>query len=63
MRAGERCSPISRYQGPIIAITSHALKGDRELCIQAGCDAYTSKPIDRQHLLSTIAEYLSKAVD
>ncbi len=51
------------YQGPIIAITSHALKGDRELCIQAGCDAYTSKPIDRQHLLSTIAEYLKKAAD
>lgn len=49
------------YQGPIIAITSHALKGDRERCIEAGCDAYTSKPIDRQHLLRTIAEYLTKA--
>ncbi len=51
------------YPGRIIALTSHALEGDRELCIRAGCDAYTTKPIDRQHLLTTIAQHLAKSKD
>ena len=43
---------------PVLALTSDAMKGDKERILQAGCDGYLTKPIDIQELLKKVAEYL-----
>jgi CheY-like chemotaxis protein len=43
---------------PIIAMTAHAMIGDRERCLQAGMNAYISKPVQLAHLMVTIDQQL-----
>ena len=45
---------------PVIALTAHALPADRERAMEAGCDAYQSKPIDFADLLGKIEQFSGK---
>lgn len=45
------------YQGAVVAITAHALKEDREYCLQVGFDNHVTKPIQRELLIEEVHSY------
>jgi len=44
---------------PVVALTAHAMRGDREKALEAGCDGYISKPINVRELPELIKSYLA----
>jgi CheY-like chemotaxis protein len=53
MKANERTSRV-----PILALTAHAMRGDKDRFLEAGCDGYISKPIDVKTFISSMELYL-----
>ncbi len=56
-KADERLAPV-----PLIATTAQVLVGDRERCLEAGCDDYLPKPLDIRKLREVIKQYTNNSV-
>jgi CheY-like chemotaxis protein/HPt (histidine-containing phosphotransfer) domain-containing protein/anti-sigma regulatory factor (Ser/Thr protein kinase) len=67
LEATRRIRQLERAQGrrrvPIIAMTAHALKGDRERCLEAGMDEYVAKPVRQWQLVRAMQEVLGLPPD
>ena len=53
IKADERTARI-----PVLALTAHAMRGDKDRFLEAGCDGYISKPIDVKTFIASIERYL-----
>lgn len=53
MKADDRTRAV-----PILALTAHAMRGDKDRFLEAGCDGYISKPIDVKTFLTSLGQYL-----
>lgn len=51
----------SGFGGPIVALTADAMHGDMAKCLDSGCNAYLSKPIDTQQLLQVVSKHVGRS--
>ena len=62
LMSGYEATQALRQKGitvPVVALTAHAMQGDKEKCLEAGCDDYVTKPVGQDRLHEVLAKYLS----
>lgn len=55
-----KANPATRHLA-VIGLTAHAMKGDAEAALEAGCDGYIAKPIDTRTFIETLTRFLAPA--
>ncbi|MEM7225786.1 MAG: response regulator [Pseudomonadota bacterium] len=59
LKATQKIKAIEALRNiPVIAVTAHAMRGDRERILESGCDDYLSKPIDEDILFAKLQQFL-----
>ena len=58
LEAARQIRKLARHQPVMIAVTAHALPGDRETCLASGMDHYLAKPYNLNQLLQIVRESL-----
>ena len=53
-----KANPATRHL-TVVGLTSHAMKGDKEIALKAGCDDYLTKPIDTRTFIKTITRFIA----
>ena len=56
--ATQKLRELGYQDVPIVAMTAHAMKGDREMCLEAGMNDYITKPIKRETVFDMIEKYV-----
>jgi len=55
-----KADPATRYL-TIVGLSAHAMKGDEEIALKAGCDGYLTKPIDTRTFVATVKNFIAAA--
>ena len=53
-----KANPATRHL-TVVALTAHAMKGDKEIALRAGCDGYMTKPIDTRAFVEIVARFMA----
>ena len=56
-----KADPATRHL-TVVGLTAHAMRGDDQIALNAGCDGYLTKPIDTRTFIATVKKYMAAAV-